>query len=258
MRRFLNLAWSLCRQDMQERFAGSVLGTVWVFIWPLVQLFIYIIIFGKLMGARLGISDNIHAYGLYIASGLLCWTCFANSLSRASRSLVDKRNIIRKVNVNLAVFPAAVCLGELLPFTAGFALLAIVDLCTGWLPQRSWLPLTILGLYIQMTLAYGLGLFFACVAVFWRDICEACAIGLQMAFWFTPIVYLPSILPDWLASVIWINPMTAVTGLYQQGFVLGGSTHWPVVLYAFLVAHAALALGIHAVRHWQKDIRDAL
>jgi len=255
---FLSMAWSLCRQDIQERFAGSVLGAVWVFIWPLVQLFIYIIIFGRLMGARLGMSGNVYSYGLYIASGLLCWTCFANSLNRISRSLVDRRNIVRKVKVNLGVFPAAVCLVELLPFAAGFVLLTIADFCAGWRPGWDWLPLCLLGLYIQMAIAYGLGLFFACLAVFCRDVCEACAICLQMAFWFTPIVYLRSILPDWLQNIIWINPMSAVTGIFQRCFVLGGDICWPVIVYAFIFAHAVLAIGLWAIRHWRKDIRDAL
>lgn len=255
---FFSLACSLCRQDIQERFAGSVLGSLWIFIWPVVQLFIYMIIFGRLMGARLGMSGSAYAYGIYIASGLLCWTCFSNALGRSCRCLVEKRGIIRKVRVSLAVFPTAVCLGELPPFAAGFILLAVVDFCAGWRPGWSWLPLALLGLHIQMALAWGLGMFFACLAVFWRDVCEACAIALQMAFWFTPIVYLPSILPDWLAGIIWINPMSVAAGIYQHIFLLGGALNWFHVLYAFICAHAALALGAWSLRRLQKDMRDAI
>lgn len=258
MIKFLALAWTLACQDIQDRFAGAMLGSIWLFIWPLVQLFIYIIIFGKLMGARLGIVSHSFAYGFYIAAGLLCWTFFANALSRAARSLVDRRNIIRKVRVNLAVFPAAACMGELLPFVAGFILLFLADLAIGWLPSPAWLALTFLALYTAAILAYGLGLFFACLAAFARDICEAVGIALQMAFWFTPIVYLPSILPNWLAQILWINPVAALVSVFQQCFVLGGVIHWPQICYAFVFAHLALALGLFALRHWQKDLRDVL
>lgn len=258
MLKFLSLAWTLACQDLQDRFAGAMLGTLWIFIWPLVQLFIYIIIFGKLMGARLAISTHTFAYGFYIASGLLLWTFFANSLSRASRSLVDRRNIIRKVRVNLALFPAAACIGELLPFAAGFVLLFVADLATGWQPSLPSLGLVLLALYIAAILAYGLGLFFACLAAFARDICEACAIALQMAFWFTPIVYLPSILPNWLASVLWANPVAALTRVFQHCFVPAVSiTAWHI-LYALAFAHLALALGVFCLNSWQKDLRDVL
>lgn len=258
MTSLLSLAASLCHQDLQDRFAGSILGSTWVFIWPFVQLFIYIVIFGKLMGARLGMSNHVYSYGFYIAAGLLVWTLFANSLSRCSRSLIDKRGIIRKVKVKLAVFPAAACMGELLPFAAGFVLLFAADMLAGWRPDLAWLALTLLALYCALVLAYGLGLFFACVAVFARDIAEAVAIALQMAFWFTPIVYIPSILPDWLAHILWINPMAALTGIFQQCFVLGGKPAWPEILYAVCVSHACLALGIWTLSHWHKAIRDVV
>lgn len=258
MAQFLAFAASLCRQDLQDRFAGSVLGSVWVFIWPLVQLFIYIVIFGKLMGARLGMGNHVYSYGFYIAAGLLCWTLFANSLSRCVRSLIDRRAIIRKVKVELAVFPAAVCMGELLPFAAGFILLCGADLAAGWRPSAAWLALALLALYCCLALAYGLGLFFACVAVFARDIAEAVAIVLQMAFWFTPIVYVPSILPAWLASILWINPMTAVVAVFQQCFVLGGKPAWPELVYALCIAHASVALGIWTLCRWRKALLDVV
>lgn len=255
---FIALAKSLCRQDLQERFAGSMLGSIWIFIWPLAQLFIYIVIFGKLMGARLGIAGQAYSYGFYIASGLLCWTLFANSLNRCARSLIEKRGIIGKVKVDLAVFPAAACLGELLPFAASFFLLFCADLLAGWRPSLLWLCLVALVIYCLLVLAYGLGLFFACVAVFMRDIAEAVAIILQMAFWFTPIVYIPSILPGWLANILWINPMTALTGVFQQCFVLGGSPAWPQILYALVIAHGCLLLGLWTLARWRKALLDVV
>lgn len=256
--KFLSLALSLCWQDLQERFAGSVLGTLWIFIWPLIQLFIYIVIFGRLMGSRLGGSDSAYSYGFYIAAGLLSWTLFASSLNRCSRSLVDKRNIIRKVKVELAVFPAAVCLAELIPFVAGFLLLFSADILSGWKPSIGRLALLLLALYCQIVLAYGLGLFFACLAVFAHDVCEAVAVTLQMGFWFTPIVYMPSILPEWLANLLWINPMASIVSLYQQCFVLGGTPPWHGFIYSLLIAHACLGLGFWALVSWRKEILDVV
>lgn len=258
MKDFFLLAISLCRQDLQERFAGSLLGSLWVFIWPLVQLFIYIVIFGKLMGGRFGGDSHMYSYGIYVASGLLAWSCFANTLQRTTRIFVDKRQIIGKVTVDLRIFPLSVCLGELLPFAAGLVLLLAADTLMGWHLKPDLLLWSFFALYCQQLLAMGLGLFFACCAVFARDITEAVAIALQMAFWFTPIVYLPSILPDWLITVLQINPMLHVTGIFQRCFVFGGEVSWLAVLWPAVAAHAALALGLYALARWQKDIRDVL
>lgn len=258
MLNFWRMAWAICRQDLQERFAGSALGGAWIFIWPLVQLFIYIVIFGRLMGARLGMAGEVYAYGFYIASGLLAWTCFAGALGRCVRCFLDKRHIINKVPVNLAIFPAAACLAELVPFAAGLVLLLAADLSTGWRPSLQWCLLLAPALYCLLSLAFGLGLFLGCVAVFIRDAAEAAAIALQMAFWFTPIVYLQSILPDWLAAIIWLNPMVGIVRIFQQCFVLGGSPDWGIFFYSFMISQAALMLGFYTLKAWRKDMLDAL
>lgn len=249
---------SICHQDLQERFAGSILGTLWVFIWPLIQLLIYLLIFGKLMGGRLGNQGGTYSYGFYIASGLLCWTCFASSLARCTRCLIDKSGIIRKVRVDLPLLPAAVCAAELLPFAAGFVLLAAANLLTGWIPSLPSLALAGLAIYIQTTLAFGLGAFLACTTVFIRDTSEITGVCLQMAFWFTPIVYLPAILPDWLANMLWLNPMAEVTAIFQHCFVLTPLPDLAAIIYALIIAQAALGLGCWALRSWRKDMLDVL
>lgn len=255
---FCGLAASLCKQDIQERFAGSLLGSLWVFIWPLVQLFIYIIIFGKMMGGRFSGNAQVCSYGIYVAAGLLSWTCFANTLHRTSRVFVDKRHVIGKVNVDLKVFPLFICMAELLPFAAGVLLLALADLLSGWHPSPVLLAWMFFALYCQQVLAVGLGLFFASCAVFVRDTVEAVAIALQIAFWFTPIVYLPSILPDWVRNLLFINPMVHITGIFQQCFVFVDQISWASVLYAAIASHAALGLGLYVFNRLEKDIRDVL
>ena len=48
----------------------------------------------------------------------------------------------------------------------------------------------------------GLGLLLATLNVFFRDIGHATGIVLQFAFWFTPIVYPLSIVPEWARDVL--------------------------------------------------------
>lgn len=256
--RLWRLAVALCRQSIGERFAGSMLGGLWIFIWPMIQLLIYIIIFGKMMGRRLGMDGQVYSYGIYLAAGLLAWTCFANTLSRTSRCLVDRRNIIGKVAVDLRVFPLAINMEEILPYLAGLILLFLVDLFSGWRPEPILLCCMAMAFYCQQVLATGIGLIFCCFAIIGRDVLEMASIGLQMAFWFTPIVYLPSILPDWLQDIIWINPMTVFSEIYQRCFVLGGEIPWALFGYAFAFSHLCLFGGLYLLGSWKKDILDEL
>ncbi|MCR4666813.1 MAG: ABC transporter permease [Desulfovibrio sp.] len=258
LKEFLTLALTLCREDLEERFAGSVLGRIWCFIWPLVLLTVYLVVFGTLMGARLGGDAGMSSYGVYLASGLFPWTAFAATLQRTTRLFMDKRDILRKVYVDPRVFPLAFCLSELLPLAFGLILLFGVNLALGWRPDPDLLFWALFALFSQQAMAMGLGLFFACCTAFLRDTAEAVAMCLQIAFWFTPVVYLPDILPGWAANLLLINPMTHALFIYHKAFVFGGEIGItaPAVLLFFSLLF--LFLGFSTFRSWQKDIRDVL
>ncbi|MDP1125251.1 hypothetical protein Q5O12_27370, partial [Klebsiella pneumoniae] len=50
----LALLYHLTRQDLVDRYAGSILGAAWTFIMPLVNILIFTLIFSRIMGMRLG------------------------------------------------------------------------------------------------------------------------------------------------------------------------------------------------------------
>ena len=254
------LALALCRQDLKARYAGALLGSLWVLIWPLVQLFIYIVIFGKFMGARLTVVQDqaIASYGLYVAAGLLAWTCFANTLQRISRFCLEKRQIISKVPVDLRVFPLSICLQELLPLGVGYLLLFSACLILGQSPKLWLLLLSMLALFAQQLLAMGLGLFLAVLCAFIHDTKEAVAVALQMAFWFTPIVYHPSILPDWVQTALNINPMTHICQILQACFVFNGSVSYLALIYLLFWAFLAMALGLLTLKAKESALRDVI
>ena len=93
----LSLLIELTKRDFTERYSGSVLGVFWTFLWPLVNIFVYIVIFSQVMGARLQGSSSTYSYGIYLVAGILPWTAFANTVSRSATVLVDKKHIISKI-----------------------------------------------------------------------------------------------------------------------------------------------------------------
>ena len=114
----------LTRRDYLERYAGSVLGWVWALIWPLVPLFIYIIIFGKFMGGRLPGNSGVYAYSIYVSAGLIPWLTFSNCITRGCNVFLEKRDIVAKIPVSLPSLLVFVHLSEAvtLVITFGFLL----------------------------------------------------------------------------------------------------------------------------------------
>ena len=122
----------LAKRDFIERYSGSALGFVWSFIYPLINILIYMVIFGSLMGARLPGMSSVWGYGVYLISGLVPWMAFANTVTRSSTVFLDKKNIISKINVDLPTLPLFILLSETITFCVTFVIFFLLLLITGF------------------------------------------------------------------------------------------------------------------------------
>lgn len=252
------LLWSFARQELVDRYAGSALGFAWAFLQPLVNLLIFVVIFGNVMSARLpGVSDT-YGYSIYLIAAMLPWTAFANTLSRAAAVFVDKKAVLSKVGLSLPMLPLFIVLAESLTFLISLGLFIAFLLLIGspFKPHLLMLPWVFL---IQQMFALGLGLILAVLNVFLRDVREFVAILVQIWFWLTPIVWAPQIVPPELFRTLGLlNPMIPLTTAYQAMFLAGADPDYARLGAIALLAAAVLALGYVFVKRMEKDVRDFL
>jgi len=247
----------LTKRDFSERFAGSILGSLWALIWPLVNLFIYIIIFGKLMGGRLPGSSDMYAYGIYLAVGLIPWVSFSNSISRSASVFLDKKHIITKVNISLPALLIYINLSEMITFLISMTILFLF-LSLQEYTFRTTLLLVPCIYYLQQVLAFSLGLLAASITVFIRDVKEITGVILQLWFWFTPIVYIADILPDFVRKLLVYNPAFILIESYQRIFVYNDYPAFRSLLILSIITHIILLCSYMIFRTLEKDIRDFL
>jgi lipopolysaccharide transport system permease protein len=148
----------ITKRDFAERFAGSVLGSLWAIIWPIVNLFIYIVIFGKLMGARLPGTSEMNAYGIYLAAGLIPWLSFSGTISRSASAFIDKKHIITKINTSLPSLLLHINLSETITYLISMLVFFIFLAFREHDFHKSLLLLPFL-YCLQQMLAFTLGLF---------------------------------------------------------------------------------------------------
>ena len=127
-----SLIIELAKRDFIERYSGSALGFVWSFIYPLINILIYMVIFGSLMGARLPGMSSVWGYGIYLVAGLVPWTAFANTVTRASTVFLDKKNIIAKIRIDLPTLPLFILISESVTFVVTLVIFLIILALTGF------------------------------------------------------------------------------------------------------------------------------
>lgn len=252
-----SLIIELTKRDFKERFAGSVLGSLWTMIWPLVSLFIYLVIFGKIMGARLPGTSDMDAYGIYLAVGLIPWTSFAGTINRSASVFLEKKNIISKVSTSLTSLVIQVNLSEVITYLLSMLFLFLFLIFKDHSFHRGLLLLPFI-YYLQQLLAFTIGLFVAVLTVFIRDIREITSVITQLGFWFTPIVYVLDILPDFAKALVMYNPAYILINSYQKIFVFNEYPSFNSLIILTVITHCFLFLTYFMFRRLEKDIRDFL
>jgi len=250
-----NLIVELAKRDFTERYSGSALGFVWSFIYPLINILIYMIIFGSIMGARIPGMSSVWGYGIYLISGLIPWTAFANTVTRSSTVFLDKKNIISKIHLDLPTLPLFIVLSETITFVVTLVIFLGILLVTGYIfsPFLLFIPVIY---FIQQLFAYALGFFLAMFVVFLRDLREIVTIGFQIWFWFTPIVYVFEILPPLAQEILIWNPALAFISAYHDIFILHKMPSFIYLTVLLIISGVLIVIDYMIFKKLEKDIRD--
>ena len=252
------LIWSFARQELVDRYAGSMLGFVWAFVQPMVMMFIFVVIFGQLMGGRLPGVDTAYGYAIYLVAGMLPWIAFSNTLARTATVFVDKKNVLSKVGLSLTMLPLFIVVAETATFAIGVLLFGGLLALAGHAPSADVLALPWIFL-VQQMLALGIGMILGVLNVFLRDVREFVNVLIQLWFWATPIVWAPQIMsPARFEQLKRFNPMANVATAYQ-GAVLGNARpDYDSLALVAVAAACTLAAGYVFVRRMEKDMRDVI
>jgi lipopolysaccharide transport system permease protein len=228
---------SSVRNDLRARVARSQLGAAWVVLQPLAQVAIFTLVLSEVLGARLPGTGNPHAYAIYLMAGSLCWSLFNEIVTRCLGIFVGSANLLKKIAFPRICLPLIAVGSSLLNNLLLFLAMAGIFALMGHAPTLAlaWLPVLVL---LTGALALGLGLLLGVLNVFVRDVGQVMAIVLQLLFWLTPIVYMPSIVPARYAGWLALNPLVPLVTAYQQAILYGR----PPVLDLHLAATALLAL----------------
>lgn len=78
------------KKEVRGRYKNSILGVVWSFLNPLLQLVVYSVVFGALLAG----GDS--TYYIYVCVGLIPWTFFTSTIQQASYTIIANRKYNKK------------------------------------------------------------------------------------------------------------------------------------------------------------------
>ena len=151
------------KKDIRGRYKASVLGVLWSFINPLLQVLVYAIVFPYLMK---GSADH---YVVYLVTGIIPWTFFQTVVNQSTTCIKSNSGIIKKVYFPRIILPLSAFFSGLINFF--ISCIIIVVFCLGFGIGISWhlifLPVIAVteGLF-----GLGLGTIFGAIDAYIQDL----------------------------------------------------------------------------------------
>ncbi|MGA8533231.1 MAG: ABC transporter permease [Candidatus Tumulicola sp.] len=235
--RFRWLLYELVKYDIIQRYRGSLFGFAWTLMNPIIFVAIYTLVFS------IYIKTGVHAFPLYLLSGMIPWIWMSQAISQAVSAILDGRNYVGKT-----LMPTEILI--LVPvFSNGFNFLitiALVFPVSAALGVPIWWALLFLPLLavIELVMTAGFSFLVATVNVFYRDMQQVVAYALLALFFLTPIFYVRFIVPPNLAFLVKYSPIAALISSYQNVFYYGIPPSWRDLLFAGAFSVVLLILAL--------------
>jgi ABC-type polysaccharide/polyol phosphate export permease len=233
---YRDLIQQLIRRDIIARYKRSTLGILWTMLQPLGMMAVMAIVFSALF-------HQVEGYVVYLLSGLVAWTFFAQTTTAAITHIVWGGTLLKRIYIPMTSFSISSIGTGLINLVLSLIPLLLIMLAAG--RPITWaflfIPIPIL---LLATFALGVSLILSTLAVYFPDIKEMYQIIVQAWMYLTPIVYPESILPDsyrfWLLH---LNPMYYLIKMFRVTIYDGKLPSVETMLVGTLISLVTLAIG---------------
>jgi lipopolysaccharide transport system permease protein len=252
--RYRELFYFLAWRDLLVRYKQTVIGITWAVVRPLLTMLALTLVFSKL--AKLP-SDGV-PYPLLVFAALLPWQLFASSFSDAGNSLINNTNMISKVYFPRITIPASAIIVSLVDFLISMALLVLLMVWYGFMPDLRILSLPLFVL-IAVAASLGGGLWTSALNVRYRDFRYIIPFVIQFGLYVSPVGFSSSVVPENWRFVYSLNPMVGVIDGFRWA-ILGGESelYLPGFLISIVTVTFVLVTGYIYFRKTEKIFADVI
>jgi ABC-2 type transport system permease protein len=219
VRRFWTLARTLALTDFKLKFFGSVLGYVWQLMRPLLLFGVLYVVFTQIVN----LSGKAPYFGIALLLGIVLYGCFSEATAGGVRCLIERENLVRKIDFPRLAVPVAVVLNALMNLGLNLIAVFVFLLISGGRVRLSWLELPFI-IAVLIAFAFGFAMLLSVSFVKYRDVAPIWDVVLQALFYATPIFYTVQTIhgphAEQIRRLLLCNPLGAI--IQQARHVLIG------------------------------------
>ena len=236
------LSW----REVSGRYRGSLLGSLWSLLTPLLLLGVYTLVFGVIAPTRWpGAEDQgIGMFALRLLAGMVIHGLLSETLSRAPVLVTSQPNYVNKVVFPLETLAWVNLLAALFHSVMAMLVLILLNAVLG--TGLDWTLLALPAIVLPYAvMLMGLIWLISALGVYLRDINQIIGPLIMVSMFLGPVFYPRSAMPaaaqNWLA----LNPITVPTEQLRRVLF---DAQWP--LWTALAQYALASMAIYLTGLW--------
>lgn len=207
---YRQMIFRLVKRDLRGRYKGSVLGFLWTFLNPLLQLVVYSLVFSAIM--RVGIEN----YYIFLFVGLVPWLFFSSCLTGGASCIWQQQDLVKKIYFPREVLPIAFVLSQFVNMLLTFIVIFIVLFISGQGVNPVALLFLPVIMLVELVLALGITMILSGLTVYFRDLEYIFSIVSMAWMYLTPVMYSVDMVPPEYEHLFYLNPMTPIIIAYRD------------------------------------------
>lgn len=243
---------SLTKRDLIGRYKKSVLGFMWSFIDPLIQLCVYTFLFTVIMPTSI---PNFHIC-LFVA--LVPWIFISACLTGGCMCVVGQQDMIKKIYFPREVLPVSFVTAQFVNMILSFIIVFFVLFVSGY--GLYWKAMLVFPLVLVMEyiLALGITFLFSSITVYLRDMQQVLGALALILMYASPIIYTLELVPQQYRILYMINPITRVIVAYRDILYYKQIPELSNMLLGFVESVIVLLIGMWVFRKLNKHFVEEL
>lgn len=236
--KFKSLLSELVKRDIKVKYRRSVLGLLWTVLNPLLTMCVLTVVFSNFF------RFDIDNFPVYLLCGNVIFNFFSESTNMSMMAILENGSLLKKVYVPKYLFPLAKVISSFVNLLSALIALVIVLIVTGT-PIKISIIFSILPILYVFVFSLGVGLIMSTLVVFFRDVLHLYSVLLTLWTYLTPIFYPISILPDKVAFIVNMNPLTQFIKMLRECVLYGNIPSLSSNITCMVISIVSLLVGLY-------------
>ena len=219
----------LAYQDIKLRYRRSVLGPFWITLSMAITVYTMGFLYAHLL------HTNMQEYYPFLAAGMLSWSLISTVITDLTETFITSDNLLKQIKLPYSLYIHRVASRNVLIFFHNLAVMIPILIIFHESAKVNFYTLLLIPnmflVYIN-TVTYGMIL--SMIGARYRDVSQIIKSLIQVAFFVTPVMWNPVVLPAQYQSIMLLNPFYIFVELIRAPLI-GSANSWSVMGIALLL-----------------------